>query len=130
MTGGFAAFRASLRPGPDEGKPLSQVLLGTRQAGWYNEPDPGSDAEDRDDTLMLRGVQPGETFKLAQQIADCTAEIEAENEKIDRYQRHAEHVARMHQNGQIRALDVPRMLGDDEGDADRVARLERRRARL
>lgn len=128
--GGFAGFLAAIRPGPDEqARTLEQVLTGHGIRRSDQEPDP-VDLDDKIANMMTRGVVPGGTFKLAQQIADVEAEIESENEKIDRYQRHAEHVARMHQNGQIQALDIPRMLGDDEGDVDRVARLERRRDRL
>ena len=81
-----------------------------------------STLDDHADALMGRvGGAEGETLPAgAAASADVQAEIEAENEKIDRYQRHAGHVARMHASGQIGAIDIPRMLGDDEGDVTRL----------
>jgi hypothetical protein len=73
---------------------------------------------------VARGYTPGLLQYLAQRLGDTTAEIEAENEKIEKGKRRAAHVMRMQANGQIRAWDVPAALGD-EGDPGRVAQLER-----
>ncbi len=82
------------------------------------------DPDERAANFVARGYQPGLLGELAQRLGDTTAEIEAENEKIEKGKRRAEHVMRMHANGQIRAWDVPAALGD-EGDPGRVEQLER-----
>jgi hypothetical protein len=51
--------------------------------------------------LVSRGYSPGLLQHLAQRLGDTTAEIEAENERIEKGQRRAKHVMRMHANGQI-----------------------------
>jgi hypothetical protein len=79
--------------------------------------------------LVTRGYTPGLLQALAQRLGDVTAQIEAENEAIEKGQRRAEHVMRMHANGQIGAWDIPAALGD-EGDPGRVAQLERQAAGL
>jgi hypothetical protein len=82
------------------------------------------DPDERAASLVVRGYSPGMLQELAQRLGDTTAELEAENEKIEKGKRRAEHVMRMHANGQIHAWDVPAALGD-EGDPGRVAQLER-----
>jgi hypothetical protein len=74
-------------------------------------------------------VHPGLLQELAQRLGDTTAALEEEQEKIEKGQRRAAHVMRMHQNGQIHAWDIPGALGD-EGDPGRVAQLERQAAGL
>ena len=114
--------RQERRAGPLEtalARSAADDARAAREAVAY-APDP----DERAAGFVARGYSPGLMFDLAQRLGDTTAEIEAENEKIEKGKRRAEHVMRMHANGQIGAWDIPAALGD-EGDPGRVAQLER-----
>jgi hypothetical protein len=120
--GGFAGFILANRAAPDQGRTLEQVLARAAQPDRPPEP---YDDDDRQAALVTRGYRPGMVSQLALQLADVESELQGERERIERGERRAEHVRRMHANGQIRALDIPDALGD-EGDPGRVGQLERR----
>jgi len=118
----LALARQERRAGPLEtalARSRANDIREAREAA-ANAPDP----DERAANFVARGYTPGLLQHLAQRLGDTTAEIEAENEKIEKGKRRAEHVMRMQANGQIRAWDVPAALGD-EGDPGRVAQLER-----
>ena len=118
----MALARQQRRAGPLEtalARSRANDIREAREAA-ANAPDP----DERAANFVARGYTPGLLQYLAQRLGDTTAEIEAENEKIEKGKRRAEHVMRMQANGQIRAWDVPAALGD-EGDPGRVAQLER-----
>ncbi len=77
-------------------------------------------------SLISRGYAPGMMSGLAGRLADATAELEAEREKIEKGARRAEHVRGMLERGQIGALESVQRLDGDFGDSHRAEQLERR----
>ena len=79
--------------------------------------------------MVSRGYGPGQLSQLAQRLADVSAELQAEREKLEKGAVRAGQVRQMHEAGRITAWDVMNMLGD-EGDEGRVAQLQRQQASL
>jgi hypothetical protein len=108
--------------------PMETALARSRAAEAREEREQAADARDPDEAaaaLIARGYVPGMASQLALRLGDTMAELEAERDKIERGERRQEHVRRMHQNGQIRAWDIPQLLDGDFGDPGRVSQLER-----
>jgi hypothetical protein len=118
----MALARQQRRAGPLE-TALARSAADDRRAAREEEAS-RRDPDEYAANLVSRGYSPGLLQHLAQRLGDTTAEIEAETERIEKGKRRAEHVMRMHANGQIGAWDIPGALGD-EGDPGRVAQLER-----
>jgi murein DD-endopeptidase MepM/ murein hydrolase activator NlpD len=84
------------------------------------------DPDERAAALVSRGYTPGLASQLAQRLGDTMAEIEAENEKIEKAARRAQFAAREHAAGRADVSRMLAMMDGDDGDASRVAMLERR----
>jgi len=84
------------------------------------------DPDERAANLVSRGYTPGLASQLAQRLGDTMAEIEAENEKIEKAARRAQFAAREHAAGRADVSRMLAMMDGDDGDASRVAMLERR----
>jgi hypothetical protein len=126
--GGFAGLLSQVQPDPDEGRTLEQVFERARRAGKPDEP---PDGDEKAANLLARGYRPGAVSGLARQLADASAELAGEQQKIERARKIQERLHRDHQAGRLSAMDVGRALGDlDEGDASRAAMLARRCDRL
>jgi hypothetical protein len=124
---GFAGVLGQVRPDPDEGKTLEQVFAPALRP---DKPTEAADADERMANLMARGYRAGGVSDTARRLADVTAELQAEREKIAAGERNAARVERMRQAGQLTALEAWQRLDGDYGDAGRAERLERRVARL
>lgn len=88
------------------------------------------DPDERAASLVNRGYTPGLAHDLGQRLADKSAELQAEWEKIARGERVAARVRRMLERGQIGGLEAARMMDGDFGDAARAEQLERQCERL
>lgn len=109
--------------------PLETALARSRAADAREAREQAACAPDPDEraaSLVVRGYSPGLLNELAQRLGETTAEIEAENAKIEKGKRRQEHLHRAHQNGQITAADMIARMDFDEGDPGTVERLERR----
>jgi hypothetical protein len=125
--GGFAGVLGQVRPDPDEGRTLEQVLAPAMRPDRPAEP---FDDDERTANLLARRYRPGGMSDVSQKLADVTAELAAEREKIAAGERQAARVERMRQAGQIGALEAWQRLDGDYGDPGTVERLERRQAAL
>jgi hypothetical protein len=85
-----------------------------------------ADPDERAAKLVTRGYTPGLMHELSQRLADTTAELEEEREKIGKGERRAERAQREHQAGRVDAWQMQRMLDGDFGDAHRATQLEQR----
>jgi hypothetical protein len=123
------------------GLPVTDALLAMKQRGpgdtlamaqarSYDSPEETPDPDERAANLVARGYMPGQVTELSRQLADTTAQLAAEQGKLDRYAKRQERVMREHAAGRITALDIPALLGDDDGDAHRAAQLEPRAENL
>ena len=118
--GGFAGFIENMRGGDeDRPDPLERARLAA------DKPAEPYDDDERQAALLSRRYEPGRVFDLSRRLADTETELAAELELIEKGEKRAEQVRRMHEHGQIHALDIPAYLGD-EGDVAKVGRLERR----
>jgi hypothetical protein len=90
------------------------------------------DPDEHAANLVSRGYTPGLLNQLSQRLADTTAELAAEEDKLERAAKRQARIARDHAAGRITAFDIARMQADDvdEGDRGTVERLERRAANL
>jgi hypothetical protein len=84
------------------------------------------DPDNRAAGMIARGLLPGMVSQLSQRLADVTAELEAEREKLEKGERRAERAQREHAAGRLDAWGMQRMLDGDLGDAHRAGQLERR----
>ena len=125
MSGGFAGFLASHRGG-EEDRPgaLARALHAP------DRPDEPYDDDERQANLMVRGYPAGHVSDLGQRLADKSAELAGELEKIEKGERVTERVRGMLERGQIGGLDAARMMDGDFGDAHRAEQLERQCANL
>src|SRR5690348_10734543 len=121
-------FILANRADPGQGRTLGEVLARAELAPDRDDPEP-EDADDRMAWMVTRGYSPGLISQLSLRLADVSAELQAEEEKLAKGVRRAEQVRQMHEAGRIRAWDIPNMLGD-LGDEGTVARLERQAASL
>jgi hypothetical protein len=80
--------------------------------------------------LIGRGYAPGMISQLSVRLAETLAELQGEQEKIQRGQLRQQRITRDHAAGKIDAFDIARMQDFDEGDQGKVERLERRAASL
>ena len=87
-----------------------------------NAPDP----DERAASFVSRGYTPGLLNELAQRLGDTTAELEAERDKLEKAARRAQFAAREHAAGRADVSRMLAMMDGDDGDASRVAMLERR----
>lgn len=76
--------------------------------------------------FVARGYMPGQISDLTQRLADVSAELAAEQARIERGERISERVRGMLERGQVGGLEASRMLDADLGDAQRAGQLERR----
>jgi hypothetical protein len=110
--------------------PLETALARSRAAEIREAREEAAAAPDPDERaagLVARGYSPGLASQLAQRLGDTMAEIEAEQEKIEKSARRQERIARDHAAGKISAFDIARMqASNDEGDPAAVERLQRR----
>ena len=116
-------FILAHRGDPGQGRTLEQALARAEQAPGRADPEP-EDFDARAASMLTRGYQPGAISRLAMQLQDTCTELAGEQEKLEQAARRARQVHAMHERGQIRALDIPAMLGD-EGDVGRVQQLHR-----
>ena len=124
---------ANGRGEPQPGAVLDRALARARADEAREAREAAASAPDPDEraaSLIARGVMPGQVSELSQRLGDTMAELQAEREKIEKGERRQEQVRRMHQNGQISAFEIQRMLDGDFGDLGKVAKLERRAERL
>jgi hypothetical protein len=120
--GGFAGLIASVRPDPEEGRTLGQVL---GRAMRPDKPDVHRDPDETMANLMARGYAPGQLSDLARRLADAQGELAAVEERNERAVRRRERVAQDHAAGRITAFDIMRM-DLDEPDAHRARMLAQR----
>jgi hypothetical protein len=76
--------------------------------------------------LLAKGYAPGAQVALAQRLADVSAELEDERQKIERGERRMENVRALLERGQIGGLEAAERMDGDFGDPAQVERLERR----
>jgi hypothetical protein len=87
------------------------------------------DARDQDEqmaNLLARGYSPGLLSSLSQRLADTSAELEDERDKVERGERRREQVRGLLERGQIGGLEAAERMDGDFGDPNRVEQLERR----
>jgi len=127
---GFAEFILANRVPPEQrGSTLEQVLGRAALAPDRGGYEPEDDLDDRYAGMLTRDYDPGSLSRLSLRLADVSAALQEEQEKIERAERRAEQVRRMHERGQVRAMDIPNLLGD-EGDENRVRQLQHQEASL
>jgi hypothetical protein len=123
---GFTDHILANRPEPGTGKTLEEALS-ARRTGWLGEePDDTPDPDDRTAAMVTRGYRPGRLRQLSEQLADVSAELQAEKEKLEKGIQRAAQVRQLHEAGRVTAWQIPDMLGDDLGDEARVRQLERK----
>lgn len=125
-------------PEPDSTPlPLANALLGMKVRGpgdalalaaarSYDRPDPQPDPDERAANLVARGYSPGDLAQLATRLRDTEDELADELGKLERSAKRQALAAREHGAGRITAWQVQEMLGDEDGDAARAAKLEQR----
>jgi hypothetical protein len=118
----------SVRGSQDEGRTLGQVLA---RAMRPDKPAELPDPDERAANMLARGYSPGTMSVLSSRLGEAQAELAGEREKLEADAKWNERVQRDHAAGRISATDIARSwMARDEGDADKVARLERRVASL
>ena len=127
-----AALMANRERGP--GDVMEIAAARSRAADARQARDEADGARDPDEVaanLVARGYMPGQITQLSMRLGDTLAELEAEQEKLEKATRRAEKTRELHERGQIDAAGVVMRWRDtDEGDEATVARLERRRDSL
>lgn len=112
----------------NQASPLEEALARSAAAEAREAREEAAAAADPDEraaNMIARGILPGQVSGLSQRLGDTLAELQGEQEKIERAQRRQERIKRDHQAGRITVFDIARM-DFDEGDPGKVARLERR----
>ena len=120
----MALARQQRRAGPLETALARSAANDIREAreAAANAPDP----DERAANFVARGYQPGLLYELSQRLGDTTAELEAERDKLEKAARRAQFAAREHAAGRADVSRMLAMMDGDDGDASRVAMLERR----
>jgi hypothetical protein len=127
---GFTEHILANRPAADTGRTLEEALS-ARRTGWLGEErDDAADPDDRTAAMVTRGYRPGLLRQLAEQLADVSAALQGEQEKLERGIQRAEQVRHMHEAGRVTAWQIPGLLGDDLGDEARVRQLQRQQHSL
>lgn len=84
------------------------------------------DLDERAANLIARGVNAGLISDLSARLGDAQNELADELDKIERGERRAAQVRRMHEQGQVGAIEASKMLDGDFGEATRAAKLKKR----
>jgi hypothetical protein len=128
---GFADVIAQLRGEPGrtleeiQQRAVAQGDAADRREALRRE----QEARDGDEiaaNLLSRGYAPGAMSHLSQRLADTTAELEEERDKVGRGERRRELVRGLLERGQIGGLEAAERMDGDFGDEHRVEQLERR----
>lgn len=115
------------------GDTLETALARSRGADARQARDEAGAIRDPDEvaaSMVSRGYRPGHVSDLGQRLADKSAELAAEREKIAKGERVNARVRGMLERGQIGGLEAARMMDGDFGDAHRAEQLQRQCANL
>lgn len=119
---------------PQPGAVLEQTLARSRAAEARQASEEAAGAFDADEyasALVVRGYQPGMLSSLTMKLADTMAELDEEEDKIERAAQREQRTRQMHERGQLDVQGViARMADTDDGDAHRADQLRRRAASI
>lgn len=123
---GFASFLGAVRGDPEDRPGALQRAL---HAPEPRDPEP-RDPDEIAACLMARGYPAGHVSDLAQRLAEKSAELAGEREKIERGEKVTARVRELLSRGQIGAMEAHQRVDADFGDVRRAEQLQRQCANL
>jgi hypothetical protein len=129
---GFAAWLQDIRPGPEEGVSLGDVL-GRGARSWWDADDTAEArraaleerAEDHELRLAAARYVPGTTLGLAQRLNETQAQLAAERDRLEKARKAETRLCRMWENNQLSAWDFAQRhdaLDLNNSQADKLQR--------